>query len=177
MTFGTNNTADRRVKRTQRLIFEAFAELVQSRRFDEIKTLDIINQADVGKSTFYEHFKDKNDVLEQSLAAPLSIIASVLCGQSDSWSMEGILNHFWTNRTLGRVILTHPTRAVAEKCLLDLIVTEICQNEGHGSNAKTTARAIFLSAGFIALLNDWLTGKLAVNTKQFTRIASDLTAP
>ena len=54
---------DRRAQRTQNLIFSAFADFVQSKRYDRFSVTDIIERAGVGRSTFYDHFSDKNDVL------------------------------------------------------------------------------------------------------------------
>ena len=174
MTDGIHISDDRRVKRTQKLIFEAFADLVQSRRFDEIRTLDIIECAGVGKSTFYEHFRDKSDVLQQSLRGPFAIIADALTGSENPNSLKEILDHFWDNLTFGRVILRHPTRSVVEECLRGLIIRRIEKSDGDETEAERSARATFLAAGFIALLTDWLTGKVAVKTAQFTNIVTRL---
>ena len=55
---------DRRVKRTRRLVSEAFIQLVLEKGYDGVRIEDIIEQADVARTTFYTHFKDKGDLLQ-----------------------------------------------------------------------------------------------------------------
>src|SRR5258708_13229784 len=54
---------DRRSTRTQRLLGEAFVALLLEKRYDAITVQDILDRADVGRSTFYEHYWDKEDLL------------------------------------------------------------------------------------------------------------------
>ena len=54
---------DRRVRRTKRRLKEALAELIAERDYDGITVQDIVDLADVGRSTFYAHFESKEDLL------------------------------------------------------------------------------------------------------------------
>jgi AcrR family transcriptional regulator len=54
---------DRRVRRTRRTLHEALVELVLERGYDRITVQDILDRADVGRSTFYAHFRDKEALL------------------------------------------------------------------------------------------------------------------
>ncbi len=154
---------DRRAKRTKSLIFGAFAELVQSQRFDEIRTLEIIDKAGVGKSTFYEHFSDKNDVLCQSLEYPMSVFADALTGNADTERVDHMLGHFWQRRAFARIILSHPTREVVERTLKNLITARLGGEHENGTPDFDAARASFLTSGFLSLLSDWLSGKIATD--------------
>lgn len=55
--------SDRRSRRSRRLIADAFIALMLERPYDRITVQDIIDRADVGRSTFYAHYRDKEDVL------------------------------------------------------------------------------------------------------------------
>lgn len=55
---------DRRSQRTQRLVFAAFTELVTEKPYDEILVQDILDRAGIGRTTFYAHYYDKDDVLD-----------------------------------------------------------------------------------------------------------------
>jgi len=59
---------DRRVQRTRRMLHQALMNLILEKRYDKITVQDIIDRADVGRSTFYAHFMDKDDLLVQGLA-------------------------------------------------------------------------------------------------------------
>jgi AcrR family transcriptional regulator len=54
---------DRRVRRTKELLRGALLALVQEKGYDRLTVQDIIDRADVGRSTFYAHFRDKEDLL------------------------------------------------------------------------------------------------------------------
>jgi AcrR family transcriptional regulator len=66
---------DRRTARSRRAITSAFVALVLERRYDAIRVGDIVEKADVGRSTFYEHFRSKDDLLRQSMEGLLARIA------------------------------------------------------------------------------------------------------
>jgi AcrR family transcriptional regulator len=54
---------DRRSQRTRRLITTAMMELLFERRYEQITVQDVLDRAGIGRSTFYSHYFDKEDVL------------------------------------------------------------------------------------------------------------------
>src|ERR1700752_55551 len=54
---------DRRIERTRQTLRNALIGLVLEKHYDEITVQDIIDRANVGRSTFYAHFRDKEDLL------------------------------------------------------------------------------------------------------------------
>src|SRR5712675_570230 len=61
----TNKKPDRRTQRTRGQLNGALVELIKEKRFDDITVQNVIERAGVGRSTFYSHFRDKEDVFEQ----------------------------------------------------------------------------------------------------------------
>jgi len=64
--------ADRRVRRTTQALTHAFVDLVREKRYDAITVQDLLERADVGRSTFYAHYRGKDDLLERSFARMLA---------------------------------------------------------------------------------------------------------
>jgi AcrR family transcriptional regulator len=58
---------DRRIRRTRQAIHLALMTLMQEKGYDAVTVTDIIERADIGRSTFYSHYTDKRDVLFASL--------------------------------------------------------------------------------------------------------------
>ncbi len=55
---------DRRLKKTDRAIRKAFLELLTEKPFGEITIQDISGRADISRSTFYDHYTDKYQLIE-----------------------------------------------------------------------------------------------------------------
>ena len=56
---------DRRQRKTREAIFTALTELLSKKDFGQITVGEIIEQADVGRATFYAHFETKDDLLKK----------------------------------------------------------------------------------------------------------------
>ena len=58
---------DRRVRKTRALLHDALASLVHEKPYHEIVVKEIIARADVGRSTFYAHYRDKDELLDRGI--------------------------------------------------------------------------------------------------------------
>lgn len=58
-----NKSIDPRVTRTRRLLMNALTELIVEEGIKAITIRDIVRKAEVNRSTFYLHFRDKQDIL------------------------------------------------------------------------------------------------------------------
>lgn len=75
---------DRRILRTRRMIMDAFTQLLEEKGFEAITVSDLTEKADINRGTFYQHYKDKYDLLEQS--------------ESEIFDgLEKIVINFWNN--------------------------------------------------------------------------------
>lgn len=63
----TEKREDRRVQRTRNMLFEALLDLMVEKGYDAITIQDLIDRANVGRSTFYSHFLDKEQLLLENL--------------------------------------------------------------------------------------------------------------
>jgi AcrR family transcriptional regulator len=61
--FARHGNVDRRALRTRQALHQALIQLIVERDYDEISVMDIAEAANVGRSTFYAHFTDKDDLL------------------------------------------------------------------------------------------------------------------
>lgn len=54
---------DRRIERTRKLLHEALPALILEKGYESVTVQDILDRANLGRSTFYSHFRDKDDLL------------------------------------------------------------------------------------------------------------------
>src|SRR5687767_6450823 len=57
-------TVDKRVQRTKMKLLDSFVSLIIERGYANVTVQDIIDRAKVGRSTFYAHFENKEQVLK-----------------------------------------------------------------------------------------------------------------
>ena len=59
------STQDRRITKTRKAIYDAFLQLLNQKNFETITVQEIIDLADVGRSTFYSHYESKELLLDE----------------------------------------------------------------------------------------------------------------
>ena len=59
----SSQKTDRRILRTREVLGDALVNLILEKPFDSITVQDVLDRAGVSRSTFYVHYRDKNDLL------------------------------------------------------------------------------------------------------------------
>ncbi|MCL6573039.1 MAG: TetR/AcrR family transcriptional regulator [Bacillus sp. (in: Bacteria)] len=62
----SEKATDRRIIRTKRMIRDALTVLMEEKGFEGITVRDLTDRANINRGTFYLHYRDKYDLLEQS---------------------------------------------------------------------------------------------------------------
>lgn len=69
---------DERIRRTQQRLGNAMVQLIREKPIDEITVQEVLDRAAVGRSTFYLHFSDKEDLLLTQLDSFLELMSTYL---------------------------------------------------------------------------------------------------
>ncbi len=156
---------DRRAARTRRTITKAFVELLGERRYEEIGVSEIAERADVGRSTFYQHFRGKEELLLHSMEPLLAMLAGA--GDADAGERTRFLvAHFWGSRRLGRTLLAQPVLPAIRRGLATAIEARLRGSPGGEPDEMLRARSIQRAAAQLALLEAWTKGELTASQEQ-----------
>ena len=71
-------TPDERALRSRDRLGGAFVALIHEKPIEDVTVQDVLNRASVGRSTFYLHFRDKNDLLLSQLEKFLEMMSTLL---------------------------------------------------------------------------------------------------
>ena len=74
---------DARVRRTRDALGDALVTLMQEKPFDTITVQDVLDRANVGRSTFYSHYSDKDDLLMSDAEEFFESVAMMLSARGD----------------------------------------------------------------------------------------------
>lgn len=122
---------DPRRKRTRDGLLAAFFKLVLSRRYHEIRIADILSESGVSRSTFYEHFASKDELLSASIEGPFLILAGMVCNELSTRHVERLLVHFWENRALARGLFQGAAHQALRRKLVGCIESRLDNCAGN----------------------------------------------
>src|SRR5437773_10663972 len=109
---------DRRVGKTRKALKEALTDLILERGYEAVTVQDVIDRADVGRSTFYAHFLDKDDLL-MAILADLEMPAPDHTAWTPDdpafgWTLE-LFRHFGSGRRLFKAVVGSQSGALARR--------------------------------------------------------------
>jgi AcrR family transcriptional regulator len=182
-----NKTNDRRSARTQRSLSEALVELIKEKRFDDITVQNVIDRADVGRSTFYSHFRDKEDLFQKDWERFLDGFA-----QHIDWEKAGrgpfvpvvyLFNHLQEYQHFYQsLVRSRKTDAVFKSGIshlsqeIETALTARLRNKPAPS-IPVPILANYLASELFALLSWWLDHKMPHSPERMDEIFHELVTP
>lgn len=181
-----NNSADRRVTRTKTALREALLTLIQERGYDAITTQEIVDRANVGRSTFYAHYADKEDLLlenMQQLADYLRARTSVTQSAEEKTPLSfalPMLEHMAEVREMFVSILGATGSRVVQQMFHDTLCTLISEAlppDGVSDTVPQTVLIEFLASGFMATAKWWVVSSPDKSVTEIHQVFQALVAP
>lgn len=157
---------DRRTQRTRKAISDAFLGLLFSRRYSAIRTADVIDAAGIGRSTFYEHFRNKDDVLVAVIEPLFAPLADAATRRGKLGSVQFMLDHVWEQRAAARLLFEPPMALKLQRKLAAMIEARL-PNADDGPPPALVAMGA--AAGMLAMLRMWLAGEVACPSETLAR--------
>jgi AcrR family transcriptional regulator len=158
--------ADQRVRRTQERLGSAVIRLIQEKPMEDVTVQEVLDLAAVGRSTFYLHFRDKNDLLLSQLETFLEMIStrlSVIKEESQRVApVTEMFAHIGSQKTLCRALADSGYLAVffdlAQGYFGRGIEQRLREMNGLAKipPGELAARGVALAGSLLALLRWWL---------------------
>jgi len=157
--------ADRRIGKTKRALKEALTSLILEKGYEAVTVQDVIDRADVGRSTFYAHFVDKDELMMaifSDLEIPSPDASTWQPGDPPFvWTLQ-LFRHFGTGKRVFRVVAGSHSGALArretERWLDGLARAELRRLGVHKRHdpKQVDVVARFLVGTFIGFMNWWM---------------------
>lgn len=148
---------DSRTRRTRAAVLGAFTHLFLDRRRRRIRAADLIAEAKVGRSTFYEHYSSPDEVLLEALRHPFATLADTAAGRGDPATTLRLVEHFWENRQRGRALFDDARmRDRVSRLLAELVAERL---EGAELILPRELAAAQLAEAALAPLRAWVRGE------------------
>jgi AcrR family transcriptional regulator len=154
---GEGRKRDRRVERTRRLLTEALMELIREKGYDDITVQDVLDRADVGRSTFYAHFRNKDQLLLGDLGRGASADPAPF---GDFRLFEHLAENYGLYRSLAGTDGLAPTMARLEEMVRGA-ARRACRERlvaGRLDAAAVDLEVLeaFLAGGMMRVIEEWL---------------------
>jgi AcrR family transcriptional regulator len=164
----TSAGIDRRAARTRAALHTALIRLILEKDYEEISVSDIVDAANVGRSTFYVHFTGKDDLLRYGAGSMREMFAAHSGGSENAppFAFSSFLfAHTKEELRLYRAVVK--SRAVAivfdklRQTLSDVVrdeldKLEVAQDEGPGNTVPREVTVQYLVGAFMSVLTAWL---------------------
>lgn len=181
---------DRRTRRTRQLLRDAFVALLKEKRYEDVSVQDIIERADVARSTFYVHYVDKEDLLVGKwgvFASNLGIHgvhADVLKHEETEGrfilSTLGWFQHIQVQGDILKIIAKDPAMDLAMKTLHGILhkdmQTRIQNHLPENENASIPPSLVidYLASSLMTLLKWWVKNDMSYPPKRMDEIFQQL---
>ncbi len=154
---------DRRTEKTKRAIVKTFLELLEQKPHSRITVAEISRGADLGRGTFYLHYRDVYDLFAQLENELMNDLEALYDSSYPCYKMENLLKlsdditeYMENNRELFiRLYYNGQEGGGLQKVKRFFVEKMVNENSGENSTYSRT-EAIFLVAGIMGVLESWI---------------------
>lgn len=148
---------------TRRTIMNAFIRLLEERPVDKISVKDIVEACGINRNTFYYHFQDVPELVEEVVKTEADTVMSERVGfLSLEACVEAALRHCKAHRRAIWHIYNSANRDIYERYLMDIcnhVVTAFIDNALDGRDIPPADRSAIIQGykcELFGFVTDWL---------------------
>ena len=181
------NQTDRRSQRTHKLLNDALLILLSEKRYELITVEDIIRRADVGRSTFYAHYQDKEDLLISNFEHMLDMMSQQLnhaaTGDQRLLPALELFQHVQSHQHLYKAIvggrglesISKQGQAYFSRSIAQQLKTVTA--DSRTAIVPAALMADYVASSFLTLLKWWLDNNLPYSPERMEEMFQQLVMP
>lgn len=171
--------SDRRVRRTQATLQRALIGLVEERDLSQVGVADVVDRADVSRSTFYDHYRDVHELAEAASTSMIDDLIGLVVALDTSAqpaaepedpdpTLTAFFSHFAEHAGLYRSLLgpTGSARVIEHVRRRTMAAAHVSSHltgtddatppEADPSDVPHDVPAAFVAGALIGVATDWL---------------------
>ena len=179
---------DRRTRKTRQQLRNALLALLKEKRYEEISVQDIIERADVARSTFYMHYVDKNDLLTGGKGIFAENIGHQMTAHADgnrstAFSSRNWFYHVQAQGEILKLIAKDPAMDLAMKTLRGIIHRNIQEElqahtlPANDAGIPLSAMVDYLTDSLMSLIQWWFSNGMKQTPDEMDQMFQKLVAP
>jgi len=168
---------DRRIQRTRQSLQNALSELILEKGYEKVTVQDVIDRANVGRSTFYAHFENLDQLLlsgfEPLQAQFEDFLSGTLFDNESPWALSLAMFQQVQKQKGGYITLTH-----VQKYLYGYLLDHL-QLALPKRNKKIPPELLahYVASSFIALMTWWIDNGYPYSAEKMNELYRQLVEP
>lgn len=157
---------DLRYIRTNQLLCNAFKDLLEKKKFDDITIQELCDHALIRRATFYTHFIDKYDFFTYFIKHQRDIFYASWDGEIKEnknkyflFMFENLIDYIVQNESFINHVITSNAFPILLSLLSDLVYEDVIQEIEKDHKNRPEIIAAFYSGGLIRILEKWVLNK------------------
>ncbi|MBR9832892.1 helix-turn-helix transcriptional regulator [bacterium] len=169
----TQKPVDRRIQKSKKYLSDAFIALILEKGYEALTVQEIIDRANVGRSTFYAHFESKEQLL-------FSLLGTMNEKSKDGIDFEMLFNHCADNFQIAKAMLGKKGGDLIIGHIRDVMSLKIAKDlKRDSSKSKSEQLKIYftseaLSAALVSYLTNWLDEDMPYSSEEMSAKCNEL---
>tara|TARA_R110002050_G_C8801203_1_gene502867 strand:- start:193 stop:729 length:537 start_codon:yes stop_codon:yes gene_type:complete len=169
----TQKPVDRRIQKSKKYLSDAFIALILEKGYEAVTVQEIIDRANVGRSTFYAHFESKEQLL-------FSLLGTMNEKSKDGIDFEMLFNHAADNFQIAKAMLGKKDGDLIIGHIRDVMSLKIAKDlKRDSSKSKSEQLKIYftseaLSAALVSYLTNWLDEDMPYSSEEMSAKCNEL---
>jgi AcrR family transcriptional regulator len=180
--------ADRRVRRTRDRLHAALIPLILEKGYDAVTIQDLLDRADVGRTTFYAHYRDKDDLLVAGLGHLRAFLRehqrAALASAGDDRVLgfsRAMFEHADEQRPLFRAIIGRRAGTIVmhhvRRIFADLVRDDVAALAPDGAQVPIEVLVEYTVGALTSILTWWLDRRNRLTAAEADALFRRLTLP